>query len=56
MSVWRRVLIECDAIGCDEHFRSTSDYEDQAVLDAAKLGWTRNDDDDEDFCPEHGEG
>lgn len=54
MSVWRLVLIECDALECDKHFNSTSDDFDQAVDDAAKHGWTRDDDSDEDFCPEHG--
>jgi hypothetical protein len=53
MSIYRLVQIECDGLGCNAVFDTTTDDFDQAVDTAAKQGWTRDDDTDEDFCPDH---
>lgn len=55
MGAWRLVLIECDAIACDRHFNSITDDYGQARRDAAQRGWIRDEDADEDYCPDHGE-
>lgn len=54
MSIYRLVSIECDDIACSAVFDTTTDDYDEAVRKAAEQGWTRDDDSDEDFCPDHG--
>lgn len=53
MSVSRLVTIECDSNDCSRQFVSTTDDFDEAVDQAAKVGWTRDDDADTDFCNAH---